>query len=167
MKKVLILALTGAAAMSLAACSQNSREQTQQAADAVGADVKATTQNASDDVEAEMPPRGTHRVVAPPPAPEPVSLRPIPEPQPAPAAAPEPAQPAAQDAPSSTAALEDRVAQLEARLEQQEAALRRVLTLLVDWTEIDNRTDGRGDGRAEARREAAATIRPGAWGHAA
>lgn len=102
-------------------------------------------------------PRGTHRVVAPPPAPEPVSLRPIP--------APAPAQPPVQDTPtpaSSTAALEDRVAQLEARLEQQETALRRVLTLLVDWTEIDNR-----DGRSEARRDAAATIRPGAWGHAA
>ncbi|PTT34265.1 general secretion pathway protein GspA, partial [Stenotrophomonas sp. HMWF022] len=50
-------------------------------------------------------------------------------------------------------------AQLEARLEQQEAALRRVLTLLVDWSEIDN--------RGEDRREAGATIRPGAWGHAA
>lgn len=114
--------------------------------------------------EADATPRGTHRVVAPPPAPEPVSLRPIPEPQPAPA--PEPVQPAAQEKPSTpgaNAAWEDRVAQLEARLEQQEAALRRVLTLLVDWTEIDNRSEG----RSEARREAAATIRPGTWGHAA
>jgi hypothetical protein len=101
--------------------------------------------------EGETAPRGTHRVVAPPPAPEPVSLRPIPEPQ---TAAETPAAPA-----PSNSALEDRVAQLEARLEQQEAALRRVLTLLVDWTEIDNRGD--------ARREAAATIRTGAWGHAA
>ena len=61
--------------------------------------------------------------------------------------------------PSTDAALENRIAQLEARLEQQEAALRRVLTLLVDWSEIDN--------RGEDRREAGATIRPGAWGHAA
>lgn len=118
--------------------------------------------------EDEATPRGTHRVVAPPPAPEPVSLRPISEPQAAPV--PESPRPAAQDKPASlgtTAALEDRVAQLEARLEQQEAALRRVLTLLVDWTEIDNRSDGRNDGRADGRHEAAATIRPGAWGHAA
>ena len=52
MKKALILALTGAAAISLAACSENSRTQTEQAADAIAADAKATTQNASDDVEA-------------------------------------------------------------------------------------------------------------------
>ncbi|MDY0958439.1 AAA family ATPase [Sphingomonas sp. CFBP8993] len=108
--------------------------------------------------EAETAQRGTHRVVAPPPAPEPVSLRPIPEPQ---AAAPVAAEaPQAPPAPApSDNALQERVAQLEARLEQQEAALRRVLTLLVDWTEIDN--------RGEARREAATTIRTGAWGHAA
>jgi Holliday junction resolvasome RuvABC ATP-dependent DNA helicase subunit len=35
-------------------------------------------------------------------------------------------------------ALERRVAALEARLEEQEAALRRVLTLLVDWVESDS-----------------------------
>jgi general secretion pathway protein A len=35
-------------------------------------------------------------------------------------------------------ALADRVAELEARVEQQDAALRRVLTLLVDWVESDN-----------------------------
>jgi ElaB/YqjD/DUF883 family membrane-anchored ribosome-binding protein len=52
MKKALILALTGAAALSLAACSENAQQQTEQAADAIGSDVKATTQNASDDVEA-------------------------------------------------------------------------------------------------------------------
>ena len=111
-------------------------------------------------VMAESPeaPRGTHRVVAPPPAPEPVSLRPIPEPAaPPPPVVEEKPAPAAE--PSPVAALETRVAQLEARLEQQEAALRRVLTLLVDWSEIDN--------RGEVRREAGATIRPGAWGHAA
>jgi hypothetical protein len=32
-------------------------------------------------------------------------------------------------------ALERRIAALEARLEEQEAAVRRVLTLLVDWVE--------------------------------
>jgi putative secretion ATPase (PEP-CTERM system associated) len=92
-----------------------------------------------------------HRVVAPPPAPEPVSLRPGPKPEPA-------AEPPAES--PALSAMEDRVAQLEARLEQQEAALRRVLTLLVDWSEIDNRA-------GEARREDVSTIRPGAWGHAA
>ncbi|MDP9414651.1 MAG: general secretion pathway protein GspA, partial [Pseudomonadota bacterium] len=35
-------------------------------------------------------------------------------------------------------ALERRVASLEARLEEQEAALRRMLTLLVDWVESDD-----------------------------
>jgi hypothetical protein len=33
--------------------------------------------------------------------------------------------------------LQQRLAELEARLEEQEAALRRVLTLLVDWVESD------------------------------
>lgn len=113
--------------------------------------------------DAETIRRGTHRVVAPPPAPEPVSLRSMPERKPVIGPEPAPSAMAEQIAPTaSTSALEDRVAQLEARLEQQEAALRRVLTLLVDWTEIDHR----GEGRSDARREAA-TIRPGAWGHAA
>ncbi|HEY5722978.1 MAG TPA: XrtA/PEP-CTERM system-associated ATPase [Allosphingosinicella sp.] len=39
-------------------------------------------------------------------------------------------------------ALERRVASLEARLEEQEAALRRVLTLLVDWVENGQQTPG-------------------------
>src|SRR3546814_2158428 len=43
--------------------------------------------------------------------------------------APQPAQPA------HDLALERRVADLEARLEEQENAIRRVLTLLVDWVE--------------------------------
>jgi hypothetical protein len=33
--------------------------------------------------------------------------------------------------------LRQRLEELEARLEEQEAALRRVLTLLVDWVEND------------------------------
>ena len=37
------------------------------------------------------------------------------------------------------AALLDRIAQLEGRIEEQDAALRRVLTLLVDWVEGDAR----------------------------
>ena len=38
-----------------------------------------------------------------------------------------------------TAALTARIAALEERLEEQDAALRRVLTLLVDWVEGDQR----------------------------
>lgn len=102
------------------------------------------------------PERGVHRVVAPPPAPEPVSLRPMAPPEPEQV---EPAKPSETTEQSATAALEERVARLEARLEQQEAALRRVLTLLVDWTDQDDRGEAKQEG---------ATIRPaGAWGHAA
>lgn len=39
----------------------------------------------------------------------------------------------------SDAAVERRIAALEDRLEEQEAALRRVLTLMVDWVESDSR----------------------------
>ena len=46
------------------------------------------------------------------------------------------AQPAA-DEPAGDMLLAERVAGLEARLEEQEAALRRVLTLLVDWVESE------------------------------
>ena len=38
---------------------------------------------------------------------------------------------------AENAVLLARVAELEARVEQQDAALRRVLTLLVDWVESD------------------------------
>jgi putative secretion ATPase (PEP-CTERM system associated) len=68
---------------------------------------------------------------APAPAPEPVlPLRSVPraanESAPAPASAP---------APTHDPGLERYVAALEARLAEQEAALRRVLTMLVDWVE--------------------------------
>ncbi|MEG3124696.1 AAA family ATPase [Sphingomonas sp. GB1N7] len=42
-------------------------------------------------------------------------------------------------APAEDAAPADRIAALEARIEEQEEALRRVLTLLVDWVEHDPR----------------------------
>ncbi|MGI4732155.1 MAG: ExeA family protein [Janthinobacterium lividum] len=48
--------------------------------------------------------------------------------------------------------LDERLAALEARLETQDAALRRVLTLLVDWVEAD----GRADDQVAPRRDAAA-----------
>ncbi len=47
------------------------------------------------------------------------------------------AQPVAQPAPVADPGIAARMAELEARVEQQEAALRRVLTLLVDWVESD------------------------------
>ncbi|MEG3085832.1 ExeA family protein [Sphingomonas sp. PB4P5] len=62
-------------------------------------------------------------------------LEPVPQAEPAPAPQPEP-QPAVADQ-----ALIERIASLETRVEEQEAALRRVLTLLVDWVEIDARPD--------------------------
>jgi hypothetical protein len=70
---------------------------------------------------------------APAPAPEPVlPLRSVPraanESAPAPASAPAPV-------PGHDPGLERYVAALEARLAEQEAALRRVLTMLVDWVE--------------------------------
>ncbi|MGR6328236.1 ExeA family protein [Sphingomonas sp. XXL09] len=61
-------------------------------------------------------------------------------------------------------ALAERVAALEARIEEQEAALRRVLTLLVDWVESD-RSDAPS---ATAIATAAMPIRnPNAWDDAA
>lgn len=41
--------------------------------------------------------------------------------------------------------VEDRIAQLEAKLNEQESALRRVLGLLVSWVEADANTDKRSD----------------------
>jgi len=40
--------------------------------------------------------------------------------------------------PRTDPAVEDRLAELEARVEMQDKALRRVLTLLVDWVESDH-----------------------------
>lgn len=50
------------------------------------------------------------------------------------------ARPAVAEPPKGDA--ERRIAQLEARLEEQEAALRRVLTLLVDWVENGQQASG-------------------------
>ena len=57
-------------------------------------------------------------------------------------------------APQTDHATDDRIAALEARLEVQDAALRRVLTLLVDWVEGDGPRDGRTE--VAALRDAAA-----------
>jgi general secretion pathway protein A len=72
---------------------------------------------------------------------------------PAPVAAePVAPEPVITPAPATDAALVARVASLEARLEEQDAALRRVLTLLVDWVEGEGAW---AEGRADALREVA------------
>lgn len=110
------------------------------------------------DITGDMPSAATP---APKPvaAPEPVApLEPAPEPEPVaisaplPAAMPEPAAPVAAPAndPKPAPAVEiapDRFAAIEARLEEQDAALRRVLALLVDWVEGNEAAAARG-GRA-------------------
>ena len=78
----------------------------------------------------------------------PATARTVGAPKPLPAApevaAPEPPietpAPEAVPAPADSA-LVRRVAELETRLEDQDAALRRVLTLLVDWVEVGDRPD--------------------------
>ena len=61
----------------------------------------------------------------------------IAEPEPAePVQAVQPVQPV-QPAPVASAAAEARIAALEARLDEQDAAIRRVLALLVEWAEQD------------------------------
>lgn len=93
-----------------------------------------------------------------------------------PIAEPEP-EPAADEIPTAAdpAVTEDRIAALEARIAEQEAALRRVLTLLVDWVEAD-----RGEVAAAASAMVAGVAEitdttedhvpirpPAAWDHAA
>ncbi len=77
-----------------------------------------------------------------PEAAEPEPSRPMTPPQPA--ATPRPIRLAAVEPdgarPLACAVEHDRLAALEARVEEQDAALRRVLTLLVDWVEGDART---------------------------
>jgi general secretion pathway protein A len=65
-----------------------------------------------------------------------LATTPTPEPAPEPAAEPK-AQPRGTSDPATDPAVLDRLAMLEARVEQQDQALRRVLTLLVEWVEGD------------------------------
>jgi len=99
------------------------------------------------------------------PAPRPVVVAPEPKPEPAIIAAPElvkapepaamreplatvePAAPANDARPAPVEIAHDRFAAIEARLEEQDAALRRVLALLVDWVEGNEAAAARG-GRA-------------------
>jgi putative secretion ATPase (PEP-CTERM system associated) len=99
------------------------------------------------------------------PAPRPVVAAPEPKPEPEIVAAPdpikasepvatreplvavEPAAPANDPKPAPVEIAHDRFAAIEARLEEQDAALRRVLALLVDWVEGNEAAAARG-GRA-------------------
>ncbi len=81
------------------------------------------------------------------PLPSAPAAKPAPEPGPE----PEPVEMAVPDD-----ALTGRIAELEARIEQQDAALRRVLTLLVDWVESDQPRPGVASIRGPAAWEAAA-----------
>lgn len=97
------------------------------------------------------------------PAPRPVVVAPEPKPEPAiiaaqvkapeppamrePIATVEPAAPANDARPVPIEIAHDRFAAIEARLEEQDAALRRVLALLVDWVEGNEAAAARG-GRA-------------------
>ena len=113
----------------------------------------------------------------PPIAPEPVAVeadssvrRFVPRTAAAAPAAPEPdAELRAQPLP---AAVEARIAALEARVNQQEGALRRVLTLLVDWVEADRQeaavaSAAMAAGAAEIREDHVPIRPPAAWDHAA
>jgi general secretion pathway protein A len=90
-----------------------------------------------DEVAADMTADLPGTAPAPVAAPEPIAAEPEREPEPvAPAPAPIPLR-AVPDAAVPDPAVAERIAELEARIAQQDAALRRVLTLLVDWMETD------------------------------
>jgi general secretion pathway protein A len=87
---------------------------------------------------------------------------PIADPMPDRAAAPE----------GVSAAAEARIAALEARIDQQEGALRRVLTLLVDWVEADRHEAAAASaamaaGASDIRDDHVPIRPPAAWDHAA
>ena len=75
-------------------------------------------------------------------------------------------------APAATPVDDARIAALEARIVAQEEALRRVLTLLVDWVEADRQeaaaaTSAMAAGAAEIRDDHVPIRPPAAWDHAA
>lgn len=94
---------------------------------------RSAVEAVADDLDIERP-RNDNEAVLPlrsrPVVAEPVQEQPAKE-------APAPAPIAATPAPIA----DPRIAALEARLEEQEATLRRVLTLLVDWAERDQREE--------------------------
>jgi len=116
--------------------------------------VDAVIADITGDMPAPTTPAPRPVVAAPAPAPEPEIVA-APEPIEAskpvatrePLAAVEPAAPANDPKPASIEIAHDRFAAIEARLEEQDAALRRVLALLVDWVEGNEAAAARG-GRA-------------------
>jgi len=116
--------------------------------------VDAVIADITGDMPAPSAPAPRPVVVAPEPTPEPAIVtapEPIKAPEPVamrePIAAVEPAAPANDAKPAPIEIAQDRFAAIEARLEEQDAALRRVLALLVDWVEGNEAAAARG-GRA-------------------
>jgi putative secretion ATPase (PEP-CTERM system associated) len=116
--------------------------------------VDAVIADITGDMPAPSAPAPRPVVAAPEPKPEPEIFA-VPEPIKAsepvatrePLAAVEPAAPANDPRPAPIEIAHDRFAAIEARLEEQDAALRRVLALLVDWVEGNEAAAARG-GRA-------------------
>jgi hypothetical protein len=116
--------------------------------------VDAVIADITGDMPAPSAPAPRPVVAAPEPKPEPEIVA-VPEPIKArepvatrePLAAVEPAAPANDPRPAPIEIAHDRFAAIEARLEEQDAALRRVLALLVDWVEGNEAAAARG-GRA-------------------
>ncbi|MBW8840404.1 MAG: AAA family ATPase [Sphingomonadales bacterium] len=116
--------------------------------------VDAVIADITGDMPAPSAPAPRPVVAAPEPKPEPEIVavpEPIRAPEPVamrePLAAIEPAAPANDPKPAPIEIAHDRFAAIEARLEEQDAALRRVLALLVDWVEGNEAAAARG-GRA-------------------
>jgi len=116
--------------------------------------VDAVIADITGDMPAPSAPAPRPVVAAPEPKPEPEIFavpEPIKAPEPVatrePLAAVEPAAPANDPKPALIEIAHDRFAAIEARLEEQDAALRRVLALLVDWVEGNEAAAARG-GRA-------------------
>ncbi|MEN2785120.1 ExeA family protein [Sphingomonas qilianensis] len=91
----------------------------------------ASTDTSRRAADVPLPGQGPRPLFPAPPPSEPPSVHATPARVPA----PEPA--------GNESALIERIAALEARIAEQEAALRRVLTLLVHWVEVDLRPDAK------------------------
>ena len=105
----------------LNAAVENEERITAEAVHAVAADMGADAAVSERESEEKVLPLRSARVTAAPPASTPP-----------PASVTEPAPPPARDP-----KLDQRIATLEAQVVEQEAMLRRALTMLVDWVEAD------------------------------
>jgi general secretion pathway protein A len=100
--------------------------------------IAAVIADADRDAAAPAPPTAPVPASASVPAPLPLST---PEPQFEAASAAQAPEPSVAVPVPDRSVLEARIAALETRIEEQDGALRRVLTLLVDWVENDARAD--------------------------